>query len=288
MLIISGVLALALVAIVAVAWQPISGQQRNQGPGSKEPGGPATSRLLATRQLHQAPPLRGQGREAQRAVEVFIDWAGKSTIREREDARKAIAAARDNKDIAEALCRQAFNAQNRDHSRALLILSILGELRSPAGEDCLRRFVNQPLPTKGTVVEGQIMEAVSLATLQAKAIDGLAYIGTKSGDEEVLKAVAKHPHIIVRAEAIAAYLYNHQDSDQARATLKQFVRKGEEIYLDRPRREERDTAGTFNPKLERFLKQHPEVRPPAPQKGYKDGGDQRDAGKRRSYPPPKF
>jgi hypothetical protein len=256
-------------------------------PGSKQPGGPAPSRLLAERKLHEPPPLAGQGEEAKRAVETFIKWAGQSTVQEREDGRKAIEAARDNKDIAAALCEQVFAAQSKDHSRALLILAIIGELRSADGEECLRRFVSQPLPTKGTIVEGQIIEQVALATLQAKAIDGLAYVRTETGDAEVLKAVSEHPSIIVRAEAINAYLWNHQNSAEARATLQRFVRKGEEIYLDRVRREESDTARTFNPKIEAYLKQHPEVIPPVPKQGYKPEKN-RDVERKPGSPPPKF
>jgi hypothetical protein len=237
--------------------------------------------------LHQPPPLSGQGEEARRAVENFIKWAGQSVVQEREDGRKAIQAARDNKEIAAALCEQVFAAQSKDNSRSLLILAIIGELRNPEGEECLRRFVSQPLPTRGTLVEGQIIEQVALATLQAKAIEGLAYVGTESGNAEVLKAVSEHPSIIVRAAAINAYLWNHQDSAEARATLQRYVRKGEEIYLDRVRREANDTARTFNPKMEAYLKQHPEVIPPAPKQSYKTEKS-RDAEKKPVPPQPKF
>lgn len=280
---------LAVCALIAAAALRSDPEQRAQqgGPGSKQPKGPAPSRVLAERTLNRPPALSGQGQEAKRSVEVFINWAGKATVKEREDGRKVIQAARDNRDVAAALCEQAFAAQKRDNSRALLILSIIGEMRSPYGEECLRRFVNQPLPTKGTIVEGQIIEQVALATLQAKAIDGLAYIKTQTGDAEVLKAVAKHPSIIVRAEAITAYLWNHQDSSEARATLRKYVRKGEEIYMDRVRREEKDTANTFNPKLERYLRQHPEVMPPAPKHGGPKGPG-RDVGKKRTAQPPRF
>lgn len=278
----------ALIVGVVISTTGCGRKTDEAGPGSKEPGGPAPSRLLAERKLHQPPPLSGQGEEAKRAVEGFIKWAGQSTVQEREDGRKAIVAARDNKDIAAALCEQAFAAQSKDNSRALLILAIIGELRSPDGEECLRRFVSQPLPTKGTIVEGQIIEQVALATLQAKAIDGLAYVGTETGNAEVLKAVSEHPSIIVRAEAINAYLWNHQNSAEARATLQRYVRKGEEIYLDRVRREEKETARTFNPKLEAYLKQHPEVIPPAPKPNSKPPPESRAVKKKPVSPQPKF
>ena len=220
--------------------------------------------------MQRAPVLSGQGDDAKRAVVRFIDWAGKSNMKQRDEARKAMSGARDNKDVVAALCQEAFSAQKRDPSRALLILSIIGEMRSPLAEDCLRRFVNLPFPTSGTkTTEGEIVEQTALARLQAKAIDGLAYLGTPSADQEVLQQVQKHPSKAVRAEAISAYLWNHRNSPNARSTLAKFVRKGEERFLDRPSREEGEGARTFNPKLEAYLKLHPEVIPPRPQKNPK-------------------
>lgn len=254
-------------AVVAIVWQTGSIAQGTQDPKSKQRGGPSPSRLMEMRPMQKAPVLAGQGDGAKRAVLLFVDWAGKSNMKQREEARQVMAAARDNKDVVAALCQEAFSAQKRDHSRALLILSIIGEIRSPFGEECLRRFVNLPFPTGGTKTsEGEIVEQTALARLQAKAIDGLAFLGTPSADQEVLRQVQRHPSKAVRAEAINAYLWNHRDSPDARITLAKFIRKGEEIFLDRPRREEGEGARTFNRKLEAYLQKHPEVIPPKPEK----------------------
>ncbi|HVT61468.1 MAG TPA: hypothetical protein VHR45_24105 [Thermoanaerobaculia bacterium] len=177
-----------------------------------------------------------------------------------------IASARDNKDVAATLCAEAFKAQKRDHSRALVVLGILGEMRSPLGEECLSRFMRLPFPKEGREVDGEIIEQTALGTLQAKAIDGLAYLHNGTGDAEVLRAVAGHPSRIVRAEAISAYLWNYQNSAEARATLATVVRKGEEIFLDRVRREPGQGKEPFNRSLEAYLKAHPEVIAPAPER----------------------
>jgi hypothetical protein len=137
-------------------------------------------------------------------------------------------------------------------------------MQSRFAEDCLTRFVSQPLPEKGTVVEGEILEQTALATLQAKAIDGLAYLGTPSATAVVLKMVGGHPSRIVRAEAIAAYLWNQKDSAEARRTLAPLVRENERVFLDRIVRKSGESAETFNPKLDAYLKAHPELIPPAP------------------------
>jgi len=71
----------------------------------------------------------------------------------------------------------------------------------------------------------------------------------------------------VRAEAIRTYLANHQNSAEAKATLRKYVRKGEEVFLDRPNRDPGDKAANFNPKLEEYLRAHQELTAPAPERG---------------------
>lgn len=258
-----------------------------KGPTSKEAPGPAPSAILAGRTLHSPPGLTAKGEEAAKAVAAFIDWAGASLPEEQEDGRKALVGARDNADIVKAFTQEIANAQRTDHSRALLALALLGEMKSPAAEEFLRSFVNQPFPESGTKTEeGEILEQTALATLQAKAIDGLAYLHSKTADEEVLSQVQRHPSIIVRSEAISAYLWNQTNKDVGRRTLSQFVRKDEQRYLDQITRQAGERAASFNPKLEAYLKAHPEVVAPAPE------GQRQDYGKpdQTTNPgaPPKF
>jgi hypothetical protein len=165
-----------------------------------------------------------------------------------------------------AFCKEAFEAQPVDHSRALVVLSLIGEARSKHGEECLVRFMALPFPDKGTVVDGEILEQTALATLQAKAIDGLAYLRSDTADKLVFEAVAKHPSRIVRAEAIAAYLWNHDDTDRAKEALKPYVQKDEVIFLDRVVKREGEPKESFNKKLDAYLKLHSDLKPPAPEK----------------------
>ena len=257
-------------------------------PQAKEPAGPSPSSILAGRKLHNPPPLSGAGDEVRRAVASFIDWAGASLTEEQEDGRRVLQGARENKEVVTAFTEEITKAQRTDHSRALLALALLGEMRSPHSEEFLRQFVNQPLPREGTkTIEGETVEQTALATLQAKAIDGLAYLNTESANQEVLRQVKDHASIIVRAEAISAYLWNQKDKAAARRTLLQYVRKGEERYLDQITREEGETAGSFNPKLAAYLKAHPEVAPPAPQYGQEEQKPTQDQVPNPG-PPPKF
>jgi hypothetical protein len=207
------------------------------------------------------PPLADAGLPVTESVPRFIDWAGRSGIGQREAVRKQIASAKGNPAVAQELCREGSEAQKQDHSRALIILSVLGELRDPEGERCLIRFIHLPFPTEGTVIAGEILEQTALGTLQGKAVDGLAYAGTETADREVLWAAGSHPSRIVRAEAINAYLWNKKDSPAARAALLKVVRPDEKDFLDRPRHEQGMSREQFNARLEAYARKHPALKP---------------------------
>jgi hypothetical protein len=261
--------------------------QQVKDPVAKEPAGPAPSRVIASRK-RQIPALNATTANARAAVSDFMRIAGDAGADQREEIRRNITAARDNRQVVDALCEEAFQAQKEDHSRALLALSLLGEMRSASAADCLSRFLKIPFPTTGTVVDGEIIEQTALATLQAKAIDGLAYLNGKDTNQIVLNAVREHPSIIVRAEAIEAYQWNNRgQAAVARRTLTQFVRKGEEIYIDRVRRETGEKSDTFNRKVDTFLRAHPEANIPGLEKE-KEQPKPKDEKPARIPEPPKF
>jgi hypothetical protein len=207
------------------------------------------------------PPLASPNLRASESVPKFIDWASRSGSGQRESVRKEIAATRGNAEVALELCRETLDAQSVDHSRTLILLSVVGEMRNPDGEKCLTRFIHQPFPTEGTAIAGEIVEQTSLGTLQAKAVDGLAYAGTETADREVLWAAGAHPSRIVRAEAINAYLWNRKDSQSARSALLKVVRPDERDFLDRPRHEPGMTSAQFNERLAAYAQKHPAPKP---------------------------
>ena len=241
-------------------------EKKPQPPETTTPAGSRPSEIVKELAGRKPPELTGTGEVARKNALAFIDWAASSTKEQAELVRKAVAEAGRNADIMEAFCKEAFDAQPVDHSRALVVLSLIGEARSKYGEECLVRFMALSFPEKGTVVDGEILEQTALATLQAKAIDGLAYLRSDTADKIVFEAIAKHPSRIVRAEAIAAYLWNHEYSDRAREALKPYVHKDELIFLDRVVKREGEPKESFNRKLEAYLKLHPDLKPPAPEK----------------------
>lgn len=227
-------------------------------PSAREPAGVRPSQLMRTQRFQAFNPAAFFGPETE--ARAFIDWAGQSRAADREIVRSAIAARAGDTAFVQALCSEAFAAKDTDFTRALVTLSILGETRSGEGQQCLTRFVHLPLPQGGLVVQGENVEQTALASLQAKAIHGLAYLRSPTADQEVLKAAQSHPSVIVRAAAIHSFLWNHASSPDARTTLQEYVRPEERIFLDRVRRDYGDTPQTFNPKLNNYLRMHPEVR----------------------------
>jgi hypothetical protein len=252
------VIALGVLLLTGCTYCP---PRLTEAPGSKEPAGPRGSEIFAKRPMNQPPPL-----SAPAHVAAFVVWAGGSVPAEHELAGKMIAEAGNNPEIAKAVIDEVERAATTNHSRALLAISILGEMKSAAAEPFLREFANRPLPKEGTVIEGEIIEATRQAQLQGKAADGLAYLRSQSGDSAVMELIARHPSKIVRAEAINAWLWNHGDSAEARRQLYEVVQQGERILLDRVRRVTGEGAESFNAKLAVFLKTHPELIPPAPEK----------------------
>ena len=233
-------------------------------PTSPSPASLPPSDLVSQLAKRPPPSLVGTGDVATKNALAFISWASASTKGQDDLVRSLLARASPNRAIADAFCQEAFNKQQTDYDRALVSLALLGEMRSPYSLECLVKFLHQPLPTTGTVVDGEVLEVTALASLQAKAIDGLAFLRDKLADQHVLEAIAKHPSRIVRAEGISAYLWNHASDPLAKEHLKSYVRPEEVIFIDRVVKVQGELGQTFNRKLAGYLKAHPEVRPPAP------------------------
>jgi hypothetical protein len=276
------IFGLAAIFVTFFSWQCAS----RLGPKATGPSGVRPSELLAQNPPKPAPKLAGTGDAARRSVVEFLSWAGASTPGQREEARREIAAAGGNREIVQALCDEITAARPKDHSRALLGLSVLGEMRSPHAVAYLRDFIRLPMPPQRRSLEGEDPDQTALAILQGKAVSGLAYLNTDESNAEVFWAVSHHESRIVRAEAIRTYLANHQNSAAAKETLRKYVRKGEEIFLDRPNRDPGDKAENFNRKLNEYLQAHQELTAPRPERlqGSAEPGKAYDFNKQ----PPRF
>jgi hypothetical protein len=234
------------------------------GPVGRQPSGPPPTELRAEAASAPLPALRSAG-----DVRAFIDAASAAPVSRREEVRATIQRTRNIVDVAKGLIAEFEIAQKTDFSRALVILSLIGEQRSPAGTSYLVKFIRRPLPSgsRPTTESGVSPEAEALERLQVKAANALPYASTAQALQATLEVVRSHPLKPVRIEAASSYLWNTGNSEEARRTLSRFLRKDELLVLDRPVRDQGTTAEQFNRQLALYLDRHPEVRAPAPTRG---------------------
>lgn len=225
-------------------------------PPPQDPGPP-----LVAGPVRQPPKMKGTAG----SVEAFIAWAVESTGAERELGRAAIVEAANEPKNVSLLGDQLMAWHQADVGRALVILAILGEMRSSGAEQQLAAFIALQAKPSGVVVEGVDPAVAGLAMLQSKAIDGLAYQGSKSADKLVLTVAAQHPDIAVRSEAMVAYLHNHGNTEAARKAVLAAVRPDETRYVDRVVKLPTDDIAAFDQKVAAYLAAHPEAIPPVPE-----------------------
>jgi hypothetical protein len=234
-------------------------------PKATEAPGPLPSVLIAQHPLHQPPSLEGHGRAAVESVRAFLAWAAGSFPAEREDGRRVITAARDNNEVARALASEIEDRMSLDPTSALLAASVLGELRSHTGARYLASLLKRRAPQDDQLIDGERVAAHSLAQLQAKAVDGLAYMRDDECDRAVLDAVGRHPSRVVRAEAVRAFLFNNPEHGQH--ILSRLIRPDERPLLQRVEHVlPTDRPGDFNKRLAAFLATNPQLVPPDPRR----------------------
>jgi hypothetical protein len=205
------------------------------------------------------PPLGGSGDAAVASTRTFLAWMGQSRSSQVVSGRQIIQGARANTDVANALVAE-LNASDKDLVHRLLVLSVLGELKSSIGESAMISVVDRAVPP------GPADSAPVLATtvLQTKAVDGLGFMRSSRSKAKLLSVAGQHPSRMVRLEAVRAYLDNFGTG--GRADLAAVVQPAEAIFLDSfyHRSEVRETT-TFDQKMQQYIAAHPEaVNPGAP------------------------
>lgn len=264
----SGFKVLALTAGSAllgacVATGPVIRPPAGSAPATTTPAGPAPEVLRAAIAQQPLPRLAGGA-----DVAAFVDAAGQAPVARREALRQLIGDARDNTDITKQLIAEFRAARQHDFSRALVVLALLGEQRNPAGTEFLDKFVWEPLPRGGPVLKELGLSAAAEAQerLQVKAANAIPYARTPLALRLTLEIAARHPLKAVRIEAASSYLWNQGNSDVARRTLAAALRRDEQAVLDRPIRDAGMSAQDFNRQLDGYLRRHPELQPPAPER----------------------
>lgn len=201
------------------------------------------------------PPLQGSGNVAVQNVRSFITWASGARASQVKQGRQLAYAARDNTDIVNAFIAE-LDVSSGNLPRNLVVLSLIGELKTTAGEDLMLDILAVPLPAGAL----DSPAAMSVTGLQLKAVDCLAFTKTARSRTEVLRLAHEHPSRAVRMEAIRAYVDNYGPG--GRSEVLAVARPDEASYVDAVHhRSEYPEQQTFDEQLQEYLVQHPEQTP---------------------------
>jgi hypothetical protein len=209
-------------------------------------------------------------RLGQSTVTDFVAWAATVPYERVEDVRREIAEHCDDA-VVEQLGQELPHAPQLDSAHLDVILAILGESRSEAAIEPLRRFVwntelfEKPadiLPIVGQ--DGVIACRLGLSSgdpFRARAVEMLCYLNSSAAHEATLAVIREHPEPAVRHAAIDAYLYNHGDSTEAEDQVRRQVSPEDLDWVGIPRRTPQMDGKEFD---ERLAALHAEAEPPPP------------------------
>jgi hypothetical protein len=199
----------------------------------------------------------------------FLVWVATVPISQKEIIRQHIAAAAADSRVLDALTVRLLKFPVTDYGRHLMILSTLGEIRSPRAIGSLKQFIwydKEMFAGDATGASTGVKTSYFSPTraLQSRAVEMLAYIHNEEALAATLEVAAKHPGEEVRIAAINAYLFNQGDSEKAKAELSQHLREGDRKFIGLPRRTSDMNLREFEENVRAYYEKYPIERPPSP------------------------
>jgi hypothetical protein len=206
---------------------------------------------------------------APESTDTFLRSATNSTVGQLAGIRSELNRVAKDPVVIDALSSRLLALPVDDVERHLTILSSLGEMRNPRAIVPLKQFIWTKTPVVAQPAPGHDAALGSSffnhdGALRARAVEMLAYINTGGADSETLHVAADHPNLEVRMAAMDSYLFNHGDSDQAKAELEKTVRPDEVKLIGLPRLTAGGDPKLFDQQVADFYKRYPDELPPAP------------------------
>lgn len=199
-------------------------------------------------------------------VDAFVTWAAAVPVGEIAVIREAIADARDDDAVVESLMEKLVDLPVNDVGRHRVLLSTIGELGDARALEPLSRFIwHATLVAAQQGGDGCGFEASLGESLQARAVEMLSYLHTAEADDETLRVAVDHPSQGVRAAAIDAHLFNHDDDPDEALRMRQRVRDTDTVLVGVPRFTRDTTRADFERAVEAYLEQYPSQRAPQPE-----------------------
>ncbi len=199
------------------------------------------------------------------SIDEFLQWAGGVPAGAADMIRSRIGAARGDTTVLDRLLEELWKLPVRDEARHYLLLSTIGELRDGRAATELVRFIWEPderISSVGheVVEDGCGFGPSTAELLKARAVEMLAHLTTSEAVEETLRVAADHPTAAVRAAAIDAHLFNHDDSPEEMERVRGRVRADDAPIVGLPRFTRQVNPREFDRAIADFYSRHPERR----------------------------
>ncbi len=205
-------------------------------------------------------------------VEKFVDGVSSMPSSQVGEVKEQIGLVKSDPKVVDAVAGKLSFRNLGSYGRQLIYLSILGEMKNERALGPLRDYLNSPecpvFEERAAIRRVPSAPKTSIfdtcAGLKAAAVNMIAYINSPAAKVVVLKALSDHASRTVRLSAMNAYLYNNGDSAEAIATARQHAKPEEAKFVGLPRLSSDTDPKDFATRLARFYTEHPEERPPQP------------------------
>jgi hypothetical protein len=228
-----GAWALALAAVTAAMPAPPAPEDppdRESAGLSAAPGlDAARLRSIATGMPRNASDL-----DIDRALQVLLPELQRATVQDASAVVDVLTELRQQAGIVPAFTRSYRQLPPEAFEQRLFTIGLVGELKRPDAMPFLHEVIWTRLPAKERAVE--LLSRRELEEMiQAKAVQGLAYLATAEADAAVKDVMLQHEATHVREAAIDAYMWNHGDSAEAATQLYGMLPKALHPFVERPR-----------------------------------------------------
>lgn len=195
-------------------------------------------------------------------IDEFLAWAGAVPVAATDRVRAQIASVRGDAGILDRLLEELWMLPVRDGARHYLLLSTIGELRDGRAATELARFIWQPDERIASVThvaeEGCDFGAGTAELLKARAVEMLSYLQTPEAVEATMRVAAEYPATAVRAAAIDAHLFNHEDAPGEMDRLRGSVRSADAPLVGLPRFTRETNPREFDRAITDFYARYPD------------------------------
>ncbi len=184
------------------------------------------------------PPPRNRGE-----LDRFLEALSTVAVQDVEAIRTMFAGFGDREALAAVMHEALGERPCGDIGRFMLLLSAVGELADPSSFVALHDLVwaedaelllPDPHENEASTESSCCMFSAS-GMIQARAVEMFAWVAVGREDDRLLRIVAEHPSVVTRLAAADAYLFAHDDADDARQRVLALARPEDRNGIGVPR-----------------------------------------------------